>query len=151
MKVFSFMQWNEYFHSVKDEMYHSIWLRLVEWNILSLTSWKYLYHCTHKHSLFVYYFPDSQRSSNSCRIWNSIAYFPDFMVRYGPKSLWMGCIKQILAALLFREWWKIIVPSVKFNLGWISPSGRLNFSEGTIIFHHSPHEQSIFLYYVIFI
>jgi hypothetical protein len=29
--------------------------RLVEWNIPSFTSWKYSYHCTHKHSLFVYY------------------------------------------------------------------------------------------------
>ena len=55
MNVFSFVQWNKYFHSVKDEMYHSTRLRLVEWNILSFTSWKYLYHCTHKHSLFVYY------------------------------------------------------------------------------------------------
>ena len=52
--VFSFMQWNKYFHSVKDEMFHSTWLHLVEWNISSFTSWKYLYHCTHKHSLFVY-------------------------------------------------------------------------------------------------
>ena len=24
---------------------------------------------------------------------------------------------------------------------------RLNFTSGTIIFHHSPHEQSIFVYY----
>ena len=29
-------------------------LCLVERNISSFTSWKYLYHCTHKHSLFVY-------------------------------------------------------------------------------------------------
>ena len=28
--------------------------RLVEWNIPSFTEWKYSYHCTHKHSLFVY-------------------------------------------------------------------------------------------------
>ena len=56
MNVFSFAQWNKYFHSVKNEMYHSNRLRLVEWNISSFTSWKYLYHCTHKHSLFVYYF-----------------------------------------------------------------------------------------------
>ena len=54
MNVFSFVQWNKYFHSVKEEMYHSTRLRLVEWNISSFTSWKYLYHCTHKHSLFVY-------------------------------------------------------------------------------------------------
>ena len=26
------------------------------WNISSFTSWKYLYHCTRKHSLFVYYY-----------------------------------------------------------------------------------------------
>jgi hypothetical protein len=30
--------------------------RLVEWNIPSFTSWKYSYHCTHKHSLFVYHY-----------------------------------------------------------------------------------------------
>ena len=57
MNVFSFVQWNKYFHSVKDEMFRSTRLRLVEWNISSFTSWKYLYHCTHKHSLFVYYTP----------------------------------------------------------------------------------------------
>ena len=34
-----------------------------------------------------YYFPDSRRSCHSCRIWNSIAYFPDFTVRYGLKSM----------------------------------------------------------------
>ena len=48
---------DEMFHStrrMKDEMYHSTRLCLVEWNISSFTSWKYLYHCTHKHSLFVY-------------------------------------------------------------------------------------------------
>ena len=39
MNVFSFVQWNKYFHLVKDEMFR----------------WKYLYHCTHKHWLFVYY------------------------------------------------------------------------------------------------
>ena len=52
---FSFVQWNKYFHSVKDELFHSTRFRLVEWNISSFTSWKYLYHCTHKHSLFVYH------------------------------------------------------------------------------------------------
>ena len=54
-ECFSFVQWNKYFNSMKDEMYHSTRLSLVEWNISSFTSWKYLYHCTHKHSLFVYY------------------------------------------------------------------------------------------------
>ena len=29
-------------------------VRLVEWNISSFNSWKILYHCTHKHSIFVY-------------------------------------------------------------------------------------------------
>jgi hypothetical protein len=27
----------------------------VEWNIASFTEWKYSYHCTNKHSLFVLY------------------------------------------------------------------------------------------------
>ena len=39
MNVFAFVQWNKYFHSVKDEMFHSTRLRLDEWNISSLTSW----------------------------------------------------------------------------------------------------------------
>ena len=56
MNVFSFVQWSKHFHSVKDEMFHSTRLRLVEWNISSFTSWKYFYRCTHKHSLFVHYF-----------------------------------------------------------------------------------------------
>ena len=55
MNVFSFVQWDKYFLSVKDEMYHSTPLCLVERNISSFISWKYLYHWTHKHSLFVYY------------------------------------------------------------------------------------------------
>ena len=54
--LFSVVQWNKYFHSVKDEMFYSTRLCLVERNISSFTSWKYLYHCTHKYSLFVYYF-----------------------------------------------------------------------------------------------
>ena len=29
MNVFSFVQWNKYFHSVKDEMFHSTRLRLL--------------------------------------------------------------------------------------------------------------------------
>ena len=49
MNVFSFLQRNNYFHSVKDEIYHST----RQWNISSFTSWNYLYHCTHKYSLFV--------------------------------------------------------------------------------------------------
>ena len=35
------------------------------------------------HVYYFYYFPDSRRSCHSCGIWNSIAYFPDFTVRYG--------------------------------------------------------------------
>ena len=37
MNVFSFVQWNKYFHLVKDEMYHSTRLHLVEWNINHLS------------------------------------------------------------------------------------------------------------------
>ncbi len=53
---------NECFHScngknifIRWKMKFSIPLgcRLVEWKISSFTSWKYFYHCTHKHSLFV--------------------------------------------------------------------------------------------------
>ena len=110
------------------------------------------------HGCYFYYSPDSRRSCHSCRIWSSIAYFPDFMVWYGLENLWMGCIKQILTALLFGEWWKMIVPSVKFNLGLlfilalqasVNSRPRLNFTTGTIIFHHSSHEQSIFVSYTL--
>ena len=44
---------------------------------------------------------------------------------------------------------EIVVPSVKFNLGLLFTSAlrasvnirlRLNFTSGTVIFHHSPHK-----------
>ena len=54
MNVFSFVQWTIYFHSAKDKIFHSTQLRLIDWNISPFTLWKYLYHCTHKHSLFVH-------------------------------------------------------------------------------------------------
>ena len=60
-----------------------------------------------------------------------------FYGQYGLKNLWIWCIKQILTALLFGEWYKIIVPLVKLNpsllftsaygprwivgQGWVSP------------------------------
>ena len=37
----------------------------------------------------------------------------------------MGCIKQILTARLFGEWYKIILPSEKFNLGLLFTSQGL--------------------------
>ena len=42
MNLFSFVQWNKYFHEVKDEMFHLTQLRLVEWtspheNIYTIT------------------------------------------------------------------------------------------------------------------
>ena len=58
---FSFVQWNKYLHSVKDEMFHSTRLHLFEWNISSFTLWKYLYHCFHKHSSFVYYWTNNSQ------------------------------------------------------------------------------------------
>ena len=54
MNVFSFVQWTIYFHSANDKIFHSTQLRLIDWNISPFTLRKYLYHCTHKHSLFVY-------------------------------------------------------------------------------------------------
>ena len=57
--------------------------------------WK-LIHC-----VSFYYFPDSRRSCHSCQIWNSLAY-SDFTGSVRAKKSMMGCIKQILAALLFR-------------------------------------------------
>ena len=49
------------------------------------------------------------------------------------------------------EWWKIVVPKMKFNLGWLfteagsSSRPRLNFTEGrpTIIFYHSVHKKAV--------
>ena len=76
MNVFSFMQWNKYFHSVKDEMYLSSRLRLVEWNISSFTSWKYLYHCTHKHYLYTgTCFSDSHLSQSAWRTLGCFFFF----------------------------------------------------------------------------
>ena len=57
---------------------------------------------------------------------------------------------QILTAHEGR--WKIIVPEVKFNLGLlftkarraeVNSRQRLNFTEGTIIFYHSPNKRAV--------
>ena len=40
----SFMQWCKYFYEVKDEMLYSTLLRLVKWNISSLSPHEYI--CT---------------------------------------------------------------------------------------------------------
>ena len=65
--------------------------------------------------------------------------FGTFTVRYRLKNLWMWCIKEILTALLFGEWWKIVAPSVKITiyLGSTKSITRLNFTSGTTIFYHS--------------
>ena len=102
---------------------------------------------------FFYYFPDSRRSCHSCWIWNSIASFPDFTVRYGFK-IYKWCVWKKYW-LLFYSWNGRKLLSVKFNVGILFTSAlrasaksipRLNFTSGTINFHYSPHEQSIFVY-----
>ena len=99
-------------------------------------------------------FPDSRRSCHSCRIWNSIGYFPDFTVRYGIKKSMNMRIKQKLTALLFGEWYKIIVPSVKFNFYLLFTSAqrapvnsrpRLNFKFPAIPLISSQYLYNIFI------
>ena len=70
MNVFSFVQWNIYILFGKC----SIQLGFASLNgtFSSFTSWKYLYHCTHKHSLFVYH-PTIKFISQSLR--NSTVLF----------------------------------------------------------------------------
>ena len=88
-----------------------------------------------------YYFPDSRRSCFSCRIWNSIAYFPDFTVRYRLKksinvvyktnidcSFIRGMVENYCALGNIQPW-----PTS------VNSRPRLNFTSGIIIFHHSPH------------
>ena len=52
----------------------------------------------------------------------------------------------------WEEWWKIIVPEVKFNLSLlftearkaeVNSRSRLNFTEGTIILYHSPNKREV--------
>ena len=93
-----------------------------------------------------YHFPNS-RSCPNCRIWSSVAYFPVFTVRYGlkKKTLWMWCLKQFIDSSFIRG-----MVENYCTLGKMQPLPswpRLNFKLGTIIFHHSPHELSIFVYY----
>ena len=94
MNVFSFVHRNKYFHSVKDEMYHSNLLRLIEWNNSSFTLWKYLYHCTHKHSLFVY---------NSCHSHLGIK----------ARLLWLGATTDRIVSLC--KIWSIGVSTPSFS------------------------------------
>ena len=66
MNVFSFMQWNKIIFSFGER-----WNVPFNSNSSSFTSWKYLYHCAHKHSLFVYYFlATSSPESQSCVMCN---------------------------------------------------------------------------------
>ena len=81
------------------------------------------------------------------------AEFGTFAVQYGLP--WMGCMKQMLTALLCRKWWRNycdfgkIQPWPTIYRGpYFYSRPRLNFTSGTIyFFHHSPLEQSIFVYY----
>ena len=59
-------------------------------------------------------------------------------------------IIQILTAHK-GEWWKI-VPEVKFNRGLllakVNSRPRLNFTEGTIIFYHSPNKKAVSICFI---
>ena len=89
------------------------------------------------HVWIVDYFPDSRRSSNSYRIWNSTAYFPDFTVRYGQKIYEWGCIKQILTDLFIWKMVEIYCLLGEIQHRPVNSRPRLNYISGTIIFHHS--------------
>ena len=79
---------------MKNWMYHSTRLCLVEWNISSFTSWKFLYHCTHKHSLFVYYTELSCLTSHFCCC---ISRLKLTVVRRSMKIIWwMQCTLYVM-------------------------------------------------------
>ena len=109
--------------------------------------WKLIHVC-----YLFFYFPDSQRRCHSCRIWNSIAYFPDFTIWYRLKKSMYGVYKTNIDCSLIRG---MVESSVEHyctlgkNQPWPISRPRLNFTSGTIIFHHSPHKQSIFVYHCI--
>ena len=44
---------------------------------------------------FFYYFPDPRKSCHSCRIWNTIAYFPDFYGSVPTKKSMNGVYKIV--------------------------------------------------------
>ena len=50
-----------------------------------------------------YYFPDSRRSCHSCRIWKSLAYFPDFPGSVRTKKSMNGVYKTNIDCSFIRE------------------------------------------------
>ena len=64
------------------------------------------------------------------------------------KNCMNGVYKTNIDCFFIQGMIEMIVPSVKFNLrASVNSRPKLNFTSGTNIFHHSPHEQSIFVYY----
>ena len=99
----------------------SDWLRggHMTWIIFNnVNVWKLIHVCYSK-----YYFPNSQRSCHSCRLWNSIAYFPDFTVSTDWKNLMNWVYKTNTDCCRSGNCRKIIVPWVQFNLGLLFTYG----------------------------
>ena len=109
-----------YFHEVKDEMFHSTWLCLVEWNISSFTSWKYFYHCTYKHS-FIYYmnlmpFAFCRLFHESWFSWRAITSKCSFLIYENSEKRWdimfiadnvVGIFQKLEASLpSIKKTWK---------------------------------------------
>jgi hypothetical protein len=70
--MFLYVQYVQWMFSSVKRKYSS---RVVGWKITSFTSWKYFYHCTHKHPLFVYAVTTIYRWPIACKCSNYFAKF----------------------------------------------------------------------------
>ena len=128
------MQWYEYFHEVKDGMFHSTRRSRVEWNIASFTEWKYSYHCTNiKHIHYLFYmtpttFAFSCYENQHCRfnrpnglcmgIRPSAKRFPILQPIY-VKKLQVSCIYCVMIVnALVHEWKICVMCAVIYNARW---------------------------------
>ena len=95
------------------------------------------------------YFLDSTKTLKRYLLMNLSSWKSLILVYMLP---WIGCIQQILSALLFWDCGNYctlgkIQPWPTIHLGPLNSNPGLNFTSGRIIFHHPSHEQSVFVYY----
>ena len=111
--------------------------------------WKLIHVC------YCLLFPWFSKKLSQLPNWELGSLLSRFYDSVRTKKSMNGVYKTNIDCSFMGEWYKIIVPSVKFNLGLLFTSvlrasvnsrPRLNFTLVTIIFHHSLHEQSIFVY-----
>ena len=141
---------NEYYIHPIHRFKSSDWLKEVymTWIIFDTVHvWKLIHVC------YVLLFPWLLKKLSQLPNLELDSLLSKFYDSVRTKKSMNGVYKTNIDCSFIRWIVEIIVPLVKFNLDLLftlaqqaSVNSRPRFTSGTIIFHHSPHEQSIFVY-----